>query len=163
MKKNILATFIMALLAIAQISAQDLDEILENYFETTGQEKLVKVKSVESTGKIIQMGMEMPFRTVSKRPNMGYLEAEFQGSQMKMGFDGENGWMVAPWTGSAEPIDLSGPDIQQVRDIGDIDGPLWNWEERVTSWSIPVQKIWKAQRSMYLNLPGKTGILSTST
>jgi len=120
----------MAILAIVPVAAQDINQILENYFETIGQEKLVKVKTIESKGKIIQMGMEMPFRTVSKRPYMGYLEAEFQGSMMKMGYDGEIGWMVAPWSGSAEPIDLSGPDVQQIRDIGDIEGPLWNWEEK---------------------------------
>jgi len=130
MKKNILLLSIMAILAIVPVAAQDINQILENYFETIGQEKLVKVKTIESKGKIIQMGMEMPFRTVSKRPYMGYLEAEFQGSMMKMGYDGEIGWMVAPWSGSAEPIDLSGPDVQQIRDIGDIEGPLWNWEEK---------------------------------
>jgi hypothetical protein len=130
MKKHLFAMSIMAVLAMVPVAAQDVNEILDSYFETVGQKKLLKVKTIETSGKIMQMGMEMPFRTVSKKPNKGYMEAEFQGSLMKMGYNGETGWMVAPWTGSAEPIDLSGPDVRQVRDIGDIEGPLWNWEEK---------------------------------
>ena len=129
MKKNIIS-LMMALLAFLPVAAQDADEILENYFGTIGQEKLVKINTVVVTGKISQMGMEMPFKTISKRPNMGYLEAEFQGTLMKMAYDGENGWMVNPLAGSAEPMDLAGPDVKQVKEIGDIDTPLWNWKEK---------------------------------
>jgi hypothetical protein len=81
-------------------------------------------------GKISQMGMEMPFKTISKRPNMGYLEAEIEGILMKMAFDGERGWMVLPMTGSDAPVDLAGQELKQVQDIGDIDSPLWMWKEK---------------------------------
>lgn len=130
MKKKIFSLLLLAASAGPFLYAQDAGKILESYFETIGQDKLIKVNSVSATGKISQMGMEMPFRTVAKRPGMGYLEAEFQGTLMKMGYDGENGWMIAPWSGSAEPIDLAGPDVKQVKDIGDIDSPLWNWKEK---------------------------------
>lgn len=128
MKKKIFSLLLLAAFASPFIYAQNADKILESYFETIGQDKLVKVNTVSATGKIGQMGMEMPFRTVAKRPNKGYLEAEFQGTLMKMGYDGEKGWMTAPWSGSAEPIDLTGPDVKQVKEIGDIDSPLWKWE-----------------------------------
>ena len=121
---------VMALFAITPLLAQDANKILETYFETIGQDKLVKINTVTAKGIIVQMGMEMPFKTIAKRPGKGYLESEFQGTMMKMAYDGEKAWMIAPWTGSAEPIDLTGPDARQAKEMGDIDSPLWNWKEK---------------------------------
>jgi outer membrane lipoprotein-sorting protein len=49
---------------------------------------------------------------------------------MVMGFEGENGWAIQPWTGSADPIDLVGPELRPVKEISDMDGGLWNYEEK---------------------------------
>ena len=38
----------MAFAAITFISAQDVDEILDNYFENIGQNKLLKVKPLKT-------------------------------------------------------------------------------------------------------------------
>ena len=130
MKKNILITTLIASIALIPAFAQDVDEILGNYFEAAGQEKLVEVKTMTFIGKIVQMGMEMPFKSITKRPDMAYTEVEFEGSTMKQAYDGQNGWMIAPWTGSDEPIPLTGPDVKQIKDMGDIDTPLWNWKEK---------------------------------
>jgi outer membrane lipoprotein-sorting protein len=130
MKKTIFAILSLAVLTMGSAYAQDLQEILDKYFETIGQENLLKVKSQISTGKILQMGMEMPFKAITKRPNKSYLEMEIQGAMMKQAYDGENGWMIAPWTGSADPIDLSGPEARSVKEMADMDGNLWNYEEK---------------------------------
>jgi len=121
---------IVAALSMTSAFPQDANKILETYFETIGQNKLVKINTITIVGKINQMGMEMTFKTISKRPNMGYLEAEVEGSLIKMAFDGKRGWMVIPMTGSDAPVDLTGPDLKQVKEIGDIDSPLWNWKEK---------------------------------
>ncbi|MFC2116483.1 outer membrane lipoprotein carrier protein LolA [Bacteroidota bacterium] len=130
MKKRLFSIMIIAAFAMGTIPAQDLQEILDTYFETIGQENLVDVKTMVSTGTMMQMGMELPFKSIFKRPDKAYLEAEIQGAMMKQGYDGKNGWMVAPWTGSAEPIDLTGPDLRGLQDMADIDGPLWNYQEK---------------------------------
>ncbi len=130
MKKTIFAVICLVIFPLGSAYAQDLQKILDKYFKTIGQENLLKVNSQISTGKILQMGMEMPFKAITKRPNKSYLEMEIQGAMMKQAYDGENGWMVAPWTGSADPIDLSGPEAISVKEMADMDGNLWNYEEK---------------------------------
>jgi len=48
MKRHLLVTVLMAVFAITSISAQDLQEILDNHFETIGQEKLLEIKSIHA-------------------------------------------------------------------------------------------------------------------
>lgn len=122
--------FISAVIALSSVSAQDLDEILETYFETIGQENLIGVESIVSTGKVLQMGQEMPFKFISKRPGKAYIEIDFQGTKMQQGYDGENGWAILPWTGSAEPMDITGADLKPLEEMGDMDGSLWEYEKK---------------------------------
>ncbi len=130
MKKTILIIISLAIFTVGSTYAQDLQKILDKYFKSIGQEKMLKVKSLETTGKTLQMGMEMPFKTIAKRPNKAYMEVDISGTKMVMGFDGENGWAIQPWTGSADPIDLVGPELRPVKEISDMDGGLWNYEEK---------------------------------
>jgi outer membrane lipoprotein-sorting protein len=120
----------MALFAMGTLQAQDLEQILKAHYKAVGQKNLVDVKTLETTGKIQQMGMEMPLRSISKRPDKTYIEIDVQGTMMKQAYDGKNGWMLAPWTGSDEPIDLQGPDLRSLKNSSDIDGPLWNYKEK---------------------------------
>ena len=67
MKKSIFLTILLAVITVSAGTAQDLQEILDNYFETIGQENLLKIKSMHATGKAMQMGMEFPFQMINKR------------------------------------------------------------------------------------------------
>lgn len=130
MTRSLLSFLIMALFAMGTLQAQDLEKILKAHYKAIGQNNLVDVETVVTTGKILQMGMEMPIRSISKRPNKTYIEIDVQGTMMKQGYDGTNGWMQAPWTGSDEPIDLRGPDLRGLENSADMDGPLWNYKEK---------------------------------
>jgi len=130
MKKSIFLTLIMALLAISLTSAQDLDEILDNYFETIGQESLAKVKTIKATGKAVIMGMDAPFKMISKRPDKIRITIDFQGAEIVQAYDGETAWMINPMNGSPEAIDMTGPEADGLIESGDMDGQLWNWEEK---------------------------------
>lgn len=131
MKKLISLLLSLSLITGLNISAQDLgvDEILTNFFETIGQKNLLKVQTITFTGKVIQMGMELPFKMIQKRPGKYYMEAEFQGAKIKQAVDGETGWMVMPMSGSMEPNDISGPQLDAMKEQADIDGYLWKWKE----------------------------------
>ena len=130
MKKRTLTILTLAFAMVAFLPAQNLQEILDTHFETIGQENLADVKTMVSTGMTLQMGMEMPFKFITKRPDKALLEVDIQRAKMQQAYDGENGWMVAPWTGSAEPMDLTGPDLRGVKDMSDLDGPLWKYKEK---------------------------------
>ena len=110
--------------------AQDLDEILDNYFEAIGQESLSKVKTIKATGKAVIMGMDAPFKMVSKRPDKIRITIDFQGAEIVQAYDGETVWMINPMNGSPEPIDMTGPDADGLIESGDLDGQLWNWKEK---------------------------------
>lgn len=120
------ATFILSF----GIQAQDLDEILSNYFETIGFEKYLKHQTIVIKGKSIGQGMENDFTIWQKRPNSFRLEVEIQGAKMIQVFDGEIGWYIAPWTGSPDPIDLSGFQLSLMEKQSDFDGKLYNYEEK---------------------------------
>ena len=120
----------MAFAAITFISAQDVDEILDNYFENIGQNKLLKVKSVLLTGKVMMTGMESTLVTISKRPDKMRIELEIQDAKIVQAYDGVNAWMINPMTGSEETIDLTGPDADGMIESSDMDGQLWNYKEK---------------------------------
>jgi outer membrane lipoprotein-sorting protein len=130
MKRTIIAIVGVAILSMGTAHAQELKEILDKYFKTIGQEKILNVQTQVSSGKILQMGMEIPFKTITKRPNKAYMEMEIQGTSVKMGYDGEKGWAIQPWTGSVDPVDLVGQDLRPVKEMADFDGSLWNYAEK---------------------------------
>jgi outer membrane lipoprotein-sorting protein len=112
------------------IHAQDLDEILDNYFEVIGLSKVLETETVISKGKAVQMGMEFPMTLYQKRPGKARMEAEIQGTVFIQAYNGESGWTVMPWTGTAEPQDLSEDQVKAMEQMSDIEGDLYNWEEK---------------------------------
>ena len=130
MKKNIFISLIVAFVAFSVSSAQDLDKILDKHFETIGQKKLLKVKTIQATGKAVMMGMDSPFKMISQRPNKIQVTVEFQGAKIIQAYDGETAWMINPMMGSAEPMDVTGPEADGLIESGDLDGQLWNYKEK---------------------------------
>lgn len=109
--------------------AQTVDQILQNHFEASGQEKLSNVRSVRSSGKAIQMGTELPFLQVQKRPDQIYLELDIQGDRMIQAYNGREGWSVEPWLGS-EPRELKGPELNNLKQMAGVDSDLVGWREK---------------------------------
>lgn len=130
MKKLLSLTFVILIAAFfTVVNGQDLSEILDQHFSVVGQEKLAEVKTITVYGKIIQIGTEFSFVQRMKNPNKFMLEADIQGQKMIQAFDGENGWMIAPWIGP-EPQDLTGIQLKQAKEQTNIEGDLYNWEEK---------------------------------
>lgn len=130
MKKIIILILGAILAAISSIFGQDLDEVLENYYEVSGMDALKKVNTMTIKGKILQMGMEMPYTIYSTRSGKNYLEVPIQGQLMKRGYNGEVAWMVAPWTGSLDPIELTGVQLKSIRIQADMDGMLYDYKNK---------------------------------
>lgn len=160
--KKIIITFIsLALLTVGSAYAQDLQKILDQYFETAGQKKLLTIKTMVSSGRTLQMGTEMPFKTYQKRPNKSRLEIEIQGAKMVMAFDGENGWAIQPWTGSEEPIDLAGMELGSVKEMADLDGALWDYEKKGHQLELVGKDDFSGTEVYVLKLTRKEGDIST--
>ena len=129
MKKTIAILFGL-FISVLLIQAQDLQEVLDTYFETIGQEKYLEHETMVAKGKSIQQGMETDFTVWQKRPNSLRLEVDIQGATMVQVFDGEKGWYNAPWTGSTDPIELSGWQLKTLERQSDFDGMIYNYKEK---------------------------------
>lgn len=128
MKKLILATLTVFLILNSSY-AQTLDEILTKHFKAVGQEKLISVNSYTIEAKVSQMGMEIPMEMKMKKPDKFRIEMDMQGQKMIQAFDGESGWIIAPWV-SKDPQDLIGDQLQQAIEQADIAGELFNYKEK---------------------------------
>lgn len=117
----------LLLVGVISVQAQSVDEILAKHFETIGQSKLSNVKTMQTEGKIVVQGLEIPFNQKYKREGKFYMESSFQGMKMIQAFNGESGWQVNPLMGIAEPQDMAGIELKSALDNADIDGPLYNY------------------------------------
>ena len=116
--KKLITPVIFSLLFFSQVNAQTVDEILANYFETIGQEKLLETETFTTKGKIIQGQFEIPFTSYSKRPMKFRSDASFQGMEIASAFDGELSIGVYPEYGLGKGLsglldDVSVEEIQR--------------------------------------------------
>jgi hypothetical protein len=113
MKK--LVFVLTGLIVAAAINAQSLEEIVKNYSTAMKADKLASVKTIKITGKMSAMGMELPMTMFMKNPNKIKVLYSFQGQNMVSVFDGEKGYTMNPMTGSAEPVELTGEQLETVK------------------------------------------------
>lgn len=97
------------------LSSQSLDEIVKKFSDAMKSDQLAKVSSIKITGKMSAMGMEMPMTMYMKNPNKIKVVYSFNGQDMVSVFDGEKGYTMNPMTGSSEPVELTGDQLDQVQ------------------------------------------------
>jgi len=115
---------------ISALQAQNLKEILDNYYKSNGQSKINQIKTMTITGSIFQMGSEFNFKRISIRPDKFYLEADIMGQKFVQAYNGTDGWMIAPWTGSVDPQDIPVNQLKVLKKEADFDGALYNYEAK---------------------------------
>jgi outer membrane lipoprotein-sorting protein len=131
LKKTILLVLAGAFLA-APAAAQELDEVLDNYYEAVGGVDAWKsVQTMTATGTMMMagMGIEAPFVVTSKRPNKVRLEFTFQGMTGVQAYDGETAWMLMPFMGNPDPEVMPDDMAKDVIDQADLDGSLIGYKE----------------------------------
>lgn len=143
-------------LAIAQ--DESLDEILEAHFEVVGQENLADVQTIKQTGTILTQGLSIPMTMMLKRPNMMRINANIGGAEaVFMAYDGTNGWAIQPWTGTIDPIDLPEDQLKEAMQQADLDGPLFNYEEKGHSLELEGTEEVEGTETYKLKLTMKSG------
>ncbi len=99
MKKTIVALTAFLFLTLS-LTAQTVDEILNQYFEKTGGKDAWKeLNAMKMSGTSSMQGMEFPITLYTKRPNYEKLEIEVQGMQIIEAYDGTTAWSVNPFQG----------------------------------------------------------------
>lgn len=128
--KKLSISFLLMMIFTSLSFAQTVDEILEQHFTATGQEKQLATNTFMTKGKIMQMQFEIPFTSYHKRPMKFRSEAEFQGMKMSSAFDGTVGWSINPMMGSSDPQPMTEEQIDQMKVQADYDGLFYNYKEK---------------------------------
>ena len=112
------------------VQAQNLNKVLDNYYDAVGMKKLLNTNTIIMKGKIVQMNMELPMTMFRKRPDKMRMEAEIQGNKFVQAYNGKDGWAIMPWTGSTDPQPLTDDQVKLLEQEADIEGDLYNWKEK---------------------------------
>lgn len=130
MKKLTIVLSVLLLCSGTILSAQSLEDVLKEHFAASGQDKLLNLSSVKTTGKLVQSGMEIPFSQMAKRPGCVRIEGTFQGLSFIQTYNGKEGWTLNPFAGVTEPQPMSEDELKTMKYSADMDGMLWNWKEK---------------------------------
>jgi len=130
MKRITALLTVLFLVSGISLTAQSLDDVLNDHFAATGQDNLLKVNTQKMTGKMIQGGLEIPFIQMTKRPGKVRVEATLQNLTLIQTFNGTEGWTVNPFAGVTDPQPMSEDEVKSMKYNGDMDGMLWNWKEK---------------------------------
>ena len=130
MKKLTAFLTVLFLVIGNSVMSQSLDDILKEHFTAIGQDNILKVNTQKFSGKMIQGGVEIPFIQMAKRPDKIRVEGTFQGLTFIQTFNGKEGWSLNPFAGVTDPQPMSDDDLKGMHYQADMDGMLWNWNEK---------------------------------
>ncbi len=132
MTKNLIAIcFIVGVALCAVAAGQTVDELLQkNLAARGGLDKVRATKSIRMTAKVHTDNIEIAASVQIKRTGMARIDAEFQGMKIVQAYDGEVAWQINAPEGKTEPEKMSGDDEKDVREMGDIDGPLVDYKAK---------------------------------
>jgi hypothetical protein len=96
-------TLFFAGISFCSLSAQNVDEIINSYYETIGGKKWDNVNAMRMSAKVEQGGMQIPVEVVTMRDGRSYTQITFMGNPMTMAaFDGKTSWNTSFMTMQAE-------------------------------------------------------------
>ena len=111
MKKLI---FIFAGLALMSgLGAQSLKEIVDNYTSANKLDKISTLKTIQITGNMSMVGMQVPVTMWMKNPNKIKILTDLNGQSMIQVYDGIKGYTVNPMSGSTAPVAMSSEEVEQ--------------------------------------------------
>ena len=126
-------TLFIALLMIStvSISAQTVDEIIDNFIENTGGlEAWNNLKSAKFVGSASGQGMDIPVVMVQTNDGKQHLTVTFQGQEfVQFAFDGETMWSTNFMTMLPEKNDNETTDIMK-KQAKDFPTPFLNYKEK---------------------------------
>jgi len=116
-----------ALIAIVELNAQLLDDIVKKYSLAIKSDQLATVSSIKITGKVSTMGMELPMTMFMKNPNKVKVITSVSGQDIVQVFDGEKGYIINPMMGSSDPVELTGDQLNQVQNDNAFSNEILNY------------------------------------
>ncbi len=121
----------LLILAVAPITAQSADEIIDNYFENTGgADNWGKLEGQKIEAVANAQGMEIPVEIYSTKDGKQLVKITLQGQEMtQFSFDGETMWTTNFMTMAPEKSDQESTDNMK-KQMKDFPSPLFNYKEK---------------------------------
>lgn len=93
----------LSLIAFVPVKAQQVDDVINTYYETIGGKKWDAVNGIRMTANVDQGGMKIPVEVVALRDGRTYTQITLMGNTMTMAaFDGKTSWTTNYMTMQAE-------------------------------------------------------------
>ena len=132
-KLSILASlFAIVISCPARLAGQDLDQgaidILQKHYTAIGLESKNKIKTLISIGMLAQLGSDLQISIIQKRPSFYRMDVHLPQGRIAQSFDGRDGWSLNPFV-SEDTLEITGPELVQLRESADFDGVLVNYEK----------------------------------
>jgi hypothetical protein len=103
----------------------NLEQVLDKYYQAGCFDKLKHVKTIIMTGNLVQQDL-MPVKIIRVRPDKYMMEFDVADMTAYQVFDGQNGWMTAPWTGNSVPQAVTAERAIDLKNKADMDGILYH-------------------------------------
>ncbi|MDQ1265080.1 MAG: hypothetical protein QG635_230 [Bacteroidota bacterium] len=131
--KKLLITVIAFFAGFNLLSAQTGEEIVAKMLKQRGADAISKIKDWKASGKMINMGIEMPFTLLVKTPNKMRMEVSIEGKKMIQTYNGKEGWMINPnQGGGAMPLDKE--QLEKLKNQTNVfQGPLYDYKSKGTT------------------------------
>ena len=124
-------TAVLGLVAGVRAADQTVDELIARNLESKGGlARMRAIQTMKQTRRMSLQGMESPVVVYAKRPNLVRQEIAAGGRTVVMAYDGVTPWVVNPLAGSPEPVQVTGPMADTIRQDSDFDGPLVDYREK---------------------------------
>jgi outer membrane lipoprotein-sorting protein len=144
--------------AAGPAAAQTADDIVTKHLNAIGGlAKLKAVSSIRQTSEMTRDGNTMTMVVAAKRPNLARQEMTIQGQTIVQVFDGTTAWMINPFSGSTDPIALTGPEAELTRDQATFDSPLVDYKERGTTVELVGTEDAASKKVHHLKVTSKSG------
>lgn len=112
-------------------AAQTVDELVaKNLQARGGLDKIKAAQTLKMVAHLNSQGMDLPMTLYAKRPNMTRKELTIGQQKILFVFDGTTAWQINPLQASSEPIVVSGPELEVIRQESDFDNPFVDYRAR---------------------------------
>ena len=115
------------------VNGQTVDEIIAKYVALTGGEQKWKtIRSIVSSGIYNYGGIEFPFKSYSKAPNLYKYIVPYKGKYYAQGFDGKEGWKIDAFKNETKKTILTGmPAIAMANEADvELESPFISYEKK---------------------------------
>lgn len=131
--KKIFPLLILLMSLFSTLKSQTVDEVITNYIKFTGGVHNWKaIRSMVTTGMYDYGGIEFPFKTYAKRPDLYKVLVSSKGKYFAQAYDGKEGWKIDAFKNETEKTILTGKAATTLTNEADVEleNPFINYQQK---------------------------------